>query len=110
MNLVTAASSLLFRDVNGDRLPDLVACGLNGDIGVSLGQANGALAAPQLYMAGFSCSGVFAGQISTTGGIGLAAVTEQVLFGVPSEYSVTEILDPSGRATPRGPILRPGLH
>jgi hypothetical protein len=107
INLLNEPYSLAFADVDGDQVPDLLACGFYGDLGVALGKHNGTFGDAQQFVTGVFCARVFGGQISTAAGVGIATINTDSAFNEsPSSgtVSVTEVL-PSKKSIMPKPIM-----
>lgn len=81
VDVIPAATSTLFTDVNQDGYADLVGCGFNGDLGVAFGGPGG-FSAPEQYLIGASCSEVYAGPLAN-GVFGIAALASGGQYFIP---------------------------
>jgi hypothetical protein len=104
IDLVKYAESLAFADVNGDGLPDIVGCGITGDIGIALGtSARGVglpFAAAQQYWVGAFCFNLFAGKINADVGRGILTVNVSAFQNNRQTASVAMVLDPAPAVLP----------
>lgn len=105
LNLLQSTQAYAFADANGDRIPDLIACGREGDAAVMLGQSGGTFEAPQRYILGTEglnngptgaggCSQIFGGAVGA-GTEGIVAFWTDIL----GETMVSEAL--AGRPLPQ---------